>query len=61
MPYHRIPAASIHEDTRTLEHEGERIVSATLEGGYFHVFTEYERERTELRTLTHQARTGVAG
>ena len=41
MPYHKIPKASIAEDLRAIEREGEHVVSVTADGTFFHVFTVY--------------------
>ena len=60
MPYHRIPRATIHDDLRAIEREGERVVSATVDAEVFHVFTEYVRVvETRLSPLTHEARVGA--
>ena len=62
MPYHKIPAAHLHEDLIALEREGETAVLTQRVGDYVIVKTEYHRPRVEtrpLRDLTHAARLGA--
>ena len=48
MPYHKIPKASIAEDLRAIEREGEHVVSVTADGTFFHVFTVYPEMTTRV-------------
>ena len=60
MPYHRIPKAHIHEDLREIEHDGETVVTVTVDNEAFHVFTvKGSRIETRLADLTHEARIGA--
>ena len=60
MPYHRIPKAHIHEDLREIEHDGETVVTVTVDNEAFHVFTvKGPRIETRLADLTHEARIGA--
>ncbi len=60
MPYHRIPKAHIHEDLREIEHDGETVVTVTVDNEAFHVFTvKGSRLETRLADLTHEARIGA--
>jgi hypothetical protein len=60
VPYHRIPKAHIHEDLREIEHDGETVVTVTVDNEAFHVFTvKGSRIETRLADLTHEARIGA--
>jgi hypothetical protein len=52
LPYHKIPRARLHEDIVTIEREGERVTSCSLDGDFAHVFTCYLGERLETREMS---------
>lgn len=51
MPYHRVPATTVHEDIIAIEREGERIVCVHKDDGVFHIFTNYLGQPVERRTF----------
>ena len=63
MPIHRIPRATMHEDVRELEHDGERIVSVAPDSdpAFVLIGTRFVGQEVETRPAgdTHQARLGL--
>ena len=55
MPIHRIPRATMHEDLRSIEREGEQVVSVAGDGPEFVlVGTVTFGQRLEYRTHSHR-------
>lgn len=53
MPVHRVPKGSVHEDVTKIERESERIVSVSVDGDYFVIFTEFRHPPIERRVVEH--------
>lgn len=60
MPVHRIPRATMHEDVRSIEREGEQIVSVAADGPDHVLVATIWFGTAALETRTHQYRLGAA-
>lgn len=54
MPYHHLQGAHLHEDTMSIERDGEQVTESCpcLEHpGYYHVWTKFIGQPTETRVV----------